>query len=211
MRESRSRPSWSVPSGYARDGASLSRPKLVLVYGKGARKSAKIAIRHKSTTTTPPATARRLRRSRRAPSRQRLDDRGRASGLVTVPARRSPSSLVADAGVEDAIEEIDDEVHDGQENAVGQDDGHDHRVVAPGHRQDEETPHPRNAKDRLDEKRPGAHRREHRAKQGHDGNECVLQRVLEDDWHFTKPFGSRGERVVGADDLKHAGAGEARD
>src|SRR5215467_1166269 len=141
MRESRSRPSWSVPRGYARDGASLSRPKLVLVYGRGARKSAKIAIKHSSTTTTPPATARRLRRSRRTPSRQRLDDRGRASGWESALARRSPPRLVADAGVEDAIEEIDDKVHDRQERAVGQDDGHDHRIVSPGHRQDEEAAH----------------------------------------------------------------------
>src|SRR5207249_2634242 len=106
MRESRSRPSWSVPSGYACDGASLSRPKLVLVYGRGARKSAKIATRHSSTTTTPPATASRLRRSRRTPSRQRLDDRGRVSGWVTALARRSPPSLVADAGGEASVEPV---------------------------------------------------------------------------------------------------------
>src|SRR2546425_1337346 len=160
MRESRSRPSWSVPSGYARDGASLSRLKLVLVYGRGARKSAKIAIKHSSTTTTPPATARRLRRSRRTPSRQRLDDRGRVSAWITALARRSSPSLVADAGVQDAIEQVDGEVHDGQERAVGEDDRHDHRIVSPGHRQNEEASHPRNAKDRLDEERPRTYRGE---------------------------------------------------
>src|SRR3989442_5376596 len=111
MRESRSRPSWSVPSGYARDGGSLSRLKLVLVYGRGARKSAKIAIKHSSTTTTPPATARRLRRSRRTPSRQRLDNPGRVPGWVTALARRSPPSLVGDAGAEDAIKQVDGQVH----------------------------------------------------------------------------------------------------
>src|SRR5438132_11464973 len=121
MRESRSRPSWSVPSGYACDGASLSRPKLVLVYGRGARKSAKIAIKHSSTTTTPPATARRLRRSRRTPSRQRLDERGRVPGWVTALARRSPASLAADAGGGDAREEVDGEGHDGQAHPGGQD------------------------------------------------------------------------------------------
>src|SRR6267142_6920834 len=180
MRESRSRPSWSVPSGYARDGGSLSRLKLVLVYGRGARKSAKIAIKHSSTMTTPPTTARRLRRSRRTPSRQRLDDRGRISGCVTALARRSPPSLVADAGVEDAIEQVDSEVHDGQECAVGQDDRHDHRIDPPGHRQNEEASHPGNAKDRFDEERPGAHRGEHGTEQGHDRNERVLECVLED-------------------------------
>src|SRR5256885_1916021 len=130
MRESRSRPSWSVPRGYARDGPSLSRLKLVLVYGRGARKSAKIATRHSSTTTAPPATARRLRRTRRPPSRQGLDDRGRVSGWIAALARRSSPSLVADAGVEDAIEQVDGEIHDGQERPVGQDDRHDHRIVS---------------------------------------------------------------------------------
>src|SRR5262249_33033575 len=202
MRESRWRRSWWVPRGYARDGPSLSRPKLVLVYGRGARKSAKIAMRHRSTTTTPPATARRLRRSRRTPSRQRLDDRGRASGWVAALARSSSPSLVADAGVEDTIEQIDDEVHDGQERAVGQDDRHDHRVVAPGHRQDEEASHPGHAKDRFHEERPGAHRGEHGTEQGHDGNKGVFQRVLEDDRELAEPLGARGQRVVGADDLQ---------
>src|SRR5256712_13287443 len=117
MRESRSRPSWSVPSGYARDGGSLSRLKLVLVYGRGARKSAKIAIRHSRTTTTPPATARRLRRSRRTPSRHKLDDRGALAAAAfeyglcpsrgeASEGRSAPPSLISDAGVEDPIEKI---------------------------------------------------------------------------------------------------------
>src|SRR5439155_17655228 len=142
MRESRSRPSWSVPSGYACDGASLSRPKLVLVYGRGARKSAEIATRHSSTTTTPPATARRLRRSRRTPSRQRLDDRGRASGWVTALAPRSPPSLVADAGVKDAIEQVDDKLHHGQEPAARRDARHAHRIVPPRPPPAEQGPQP---------------------------------------------------------------------
>ena len=66
-------------------GASLSRPKFVLVYGSGARTSAKIATRHSSTITTPPAIASLLRSNRRQASRQRLEDRATSLGSERQP------------------------------------------------------------------------------------------------------------------------------
>src|SRR2546430_13605012 len=173
IRENRSRPSWSVPSGKSREGASLRRPKLVFVYGSGASRSAKIATRQSRTITTPPAIARRFRRRRRKASRHRFDDRAVADlasserGLcppnpsreeASGRGRSPPPSLISDARVENAIEQVDDEVHDGEERAVGQDHGHDHRVVATRHGQDEEATHARHAKDRLDEERARPHR-----------------------------------------------------
>src|SRR5678816_1665321 len=103
------------------------RPKLALVYDWGARKSAKIAIRHSSTITTPPVTASLLRSRRRRASRHRLEPRDAVRGRTTAPGC---GRLVSDAGVESAIEEVDDEVHQGEERAVDQHDRHDHRVVA---------------------------------------------------------------------------------
>src|SRR5204862_6243462 len=128
--------------------------------------------------TTPAAIARRFRRSRRKAALHRFDYRAVADlasserGLfprnpsreeVSGRGRSPPPSLISDAGVENAIEQVDDEVHDGEERAVGQDHGHDHRVVATRHGQDEEAAHARHAKDRLDEERARPHRGEHRA------------------------------------------------
>src|SRR4029450_3163167 len=107
----------------------LRRAKFVLVYGKGARTSAKIATRHSRTITHPPATARRLRRSRRAPSRQRLELRDRDApgvsaferglcprksswGEASDGGRSPPPSLKSDAGVEERIDEGDRQVQE---------------------------------------------------------------------------------------------------
>src|SRR5882724_10493761 len=99
-------------------------PKLALLYDWGASTSAKIATKQRSATVTPPTTASLFRRSRRQASRQRLDVA--ADGAA---ARRSAASrLVPDAGVDKAIEEIHDEVHESEERAVQEDHGHDHRV-----------------------------------------------------------------------------------
>src|SRR5438094_692449 len=116
----------------------------------------------------PPAMASRLRRRRRTPSRQRLVGRTvSAASTATGLGARMPSgsasgrgpavTLIADPGVERAIGEVDDEVHDREEHAIREHDGHDHRVVAPGHREHEEAAHARHAKDRLEEERTGSH------------------------------------------------------
>ena len=133
------------------------------------------------------------RRTRVAPQARSA---ARATGDAPRPARASHArlgcaaedrqrgeahlELVPDPRVESAIDEVDDEVHDGQEHAVREDDGHDHRVVAARHRLHEEAPHAGHAEDRLDEERAGADGGEHRAQQRHDRNERVLERVLED-------------------------------
>src|SRR5499433_472931 len=160
MRDRRSRPSWSVPSGKSREGASLRRPKFDFVYGKGARKSAKIATKQSSAITIPPATASLLRRRRRTPSRQRLEERGRASGAGAATAIATRLTSVPDPRVEDPVEQVDDKVHDRQERAIGEHNRHDHRIVPAGHRDHEEAAHARDAEDRLDEERAGPDGRE---------------------------------------------------
>src|SRR6266481_141273 len=182
-------------------------PKLAFAYGWGARTFAKMATKQSSTTVTPPATASLLRTSLRQASRHRLDVA--ADGAA---ARRSATSrLVPDAGVDKAIEEVHREVHEGQERPIEKDHGHDHRVVATGHGFHEEAPHARHAEDRLDEEGAGADRGEERAEESDDGDAGVLQHVLEDDRGLRQPLGAGRSDVVGADDLDHAGAGEARD
>src|SRR5262250_262099 len=98
-------------------------------------------------TTIPPATASRLRRRRRKASRQRLDDSVRARPAARAESRTAPvpSLLVPDAGVESAIDQVYDEVHGREEDAVHENDRHDHGVVATGHREHKELPHARHS------------------------------------------------------------------
>src|SRR5260370_13523816 len=106
-------------------------------------------MKHSTTTTAPPAMANRLRRSRRTPSRQRLDPRAEgptsaASGLDARTASGSASgrgpavTLISDPGGDRAIGEVHDEVHGRPEDAVGQYHCHAHRIDAPAHRQPEQ-------------------------------------------------------------------------
>src|SRR5882724_8365486 len=101
-------------------------------------KSAKIATRQRPMTVIPPATASLFRISRRQASRQRLVPRSARLARGSVPtgaAPPGPGSLVSDAGVESAIEEVDGQVHEGEEDAVDEHHCHDHRIVAPRHRE----------------------------------------------------------------------------
>src|SRR5689334_10956219 len=99
-----------------------------------------MATRQRRTTLTPPATASLLRRRRRQASRQRLEPRESSRGQASAAGAGAPlaGTLVSDAGVNKAIGEVDQQVHEGEKYSVDEDDGHDHRIVAAGHRQDEE-------------------------------------------------------------------------
>src|SRR5947209_18790021 len=99
-------------------------------------KSAKIATRHSSTTVTPPRTESLWRRSRRQAYGQRVDVC--VDGAAARPA--AAARLVPDAGVDKAIGEIHEEVHEGEEGAIDQHHRHDHRVVPPRHGLHEEAP-----------------------------------------------------------------------
>src|SRR4030095_6210955 len=102
----------------------------------GTRSARNVTPGQERTSMPPRAPGSRLRRRRRAPSRQRLELRMRGSLESAAFERGScpltPSggdasggessarpSLISDARVEDAIQEVDDEVHDREKRAVG--------------------------------------------------------------------------------------------
>src|SRR6266536_1480718 len=182
-------------------------PKLALVYDWGARTFAKMATKHSSTTVTPPTTASLFRMSRRQASRQRLDVAADGAAAMISPTSR----LVPDAGVDKAIDQVHREVHEGQEHPVEQDHSHDHRVIAPRHGKHEEAPQARDAEDGLDEEGAGTDGGEERSEKRYYRNAGVLENVLEDDRGLSQPLCASGPDVVGADDLHHARAREARD
>src|ERR1700675_4850099 len=108
-------------------------------------KSAKMARRQRRMTTKPPTTASLLRMSRRQASRQRLELSIHVPAHGSAPTGGGPAGegrLVSDAGVDKAIGQVYQEIHEGEKGAIDEHHRHDHRIIAAGHRQDEESAHP---------------------------------------------------------------------
>src|SRR5207247_1764785 len=105
MRESTSRPRWSVPRRWARPSAASSvgassRARSDWRVGSwGASHGAATAITARSATKAAPAvTSRRVRRAARPPA-----------------AAAGSASAGTDAGIEDAIDQLDEEVDDDED------------------------------------------------------------------------------------------------
>src|SRR5438445_11282283 len=121
MRESTSRPRWSVPSGCARPSAparvgAASRARSDWRTGSwGASHGAATATRaSRRTNAAPAATRRRVRRATRPP-------RAASTGAV---------SAGTDTGIEDAIHELDDEVEGDEEDGRQEHHALHDRIVA---------------------------------------------------------------------------------
>src|SRR5580765_1447094 len=112
-RASTSRPNWSVPSRCARLGPLSSAPKSIATGSAVTKTGATSPTSAVRPTMASPTSASRLRVSR--PS-ARLRS-GRRSGE-------------SESGVEDDIERVDGQVHQGDEQGDGEDHALEHRVVA---------------------------------------------------------------------------------
>src|SRR5206468_5822396 len=134
MREKTSRPSWSVPSGWAREGPS----RIFLTSGRfgshGAIFGASAASNTRTTTTIPPISASRFRRN------------ARQKPLTRSPA--TPARGHANPWVDQAVGEVGDQVGDQGERRHDDEVAHDHRVVALEDRLDHELSHAGNGEDR---------------------------------------------------------------
>src|SRR5712692_4325064 len=108
MRESTSRPSWSVPSGWARLGPSNMF--------RGAGTGASSASATRQSTTTPPAMA------------SRFFVKARQKCLRASPS--SPVSAEADSGIHEPVGEVGTEIGDEGQGGDDHEVAHDHRVVA---------------------------------------------------------------------------------
>src|SRR5215208_3071697 len=82
--------------------------------------------------TTPETIARRFLTSRRSASVQRLRWRvcGRSAGRASVVALMRGLLAVADARIDDGVEQVDDQVGRGGDESVEEGGAHDHAVVA---------------------------------------------------------------------------------
>src|SRR2546425_3191707 len=120
MRERTSRPSWSVPSGWALEGASRILFTSRRFGSRGETTGARSASKARTTTTTPPASASRFRRN------------ARQKPLTRSPA--PPARGHSDPRIDHTVGEVGDQV--GAQGERGHDDevAHDHRIVALEHR-----------------------------------------------------------------------------
>src|SRR5437899_304572 len=195
IRERTSRPRWSVPSTCALPSAAesvgaASRARSDWRTGScGAITGAASAITTSSKTNTPPPSAiRRVRRPRL----------GWTAGAA--PGARSARS---DAGIEEAIDQVDaevdhDEEHGGQEHRA-LDDG----VVAVVDRLDREPADARPREHRFRHHGAAEQRAELEPGDGDDRDGGVLQGVLGDHERLGQALGARGPDVVRAQHLEH--------
>src|SRR5262252_3227178 len=116
MRENTSRPSWSVPSGWMREGLSRILRTSGRFGSHGAIVGANAASSTRITTTTPPISARRFLRN------------ARQNPLTRSPA--PPARGHANSWVDQAVGEVGDQIGDQGERRDDDEVAHDHGVVA---------------------------------------------------------------------------------
>src|SRR6266545_2288972 len=233
-RLSMSRPSWSVPSGWARLGLWKVMAWSLSVGLWGARTSAKAATKRRTRTIIRPKTAVLLRRRRRRvcargkSSRTAL--RGGSTNSVTTGIWRTAASptarcstpgnppvsamtlsgAVADARIEERVREVDDEVDDDEGEGREQDEALDLLVVAREDGVDAEGAEAGDGEQGLDHDGATDEEPDLQAHHGHRGNERVLERVLQHDAPLTQALGARRGDVLRADDFQQARADQPR-
>src|SRR3972149_5463210 len=117
MRLKTSRPSWSVPKGWAPPGASKRRAMLVCSGLEGATTGAMTAITRSSPIMMRPARESGLRRVRRTSCCRRGRSSARTRGVAA-------ALLLADLGGEKPAGQVHDQVGQGEDE--GNYDGHAH-------------------------------------------------------------------------------------
>src|SRR5262245_36521246 len=183
----RSRPNSSVPSGCPAVKMGASRRAVSMAFGsRGASQGASRASTAIAATRTRPNSAALLRRNMRM------------------------TSVIADARVEDRVEEIHHEVDD---HEGGGDEEHaalHQRVVARLDGAHHHGAEPRPREDGLREDRATQQKADLDAQHGDDRVDRILEHVTGYHRALGQALGACGADIVLSDDLEHAGAREAR-
>src|SRR5690242_12937025 len=202
-RESTSRPRWSVPSTWALPSmpwsvGAASRPRSDWRSGScGASHGAATAIRASASTKRPPAmTSRRVRRAPAPP---------RAAAASTATA-----STGTDAGIEDAIQEVDGEVEDDEQDGREEDRALHDRVVAVVDRLDGQPSDAGPREDRLRHHGAAEQGAELQPGDRHHRQRGVLERVLHHHAGLRQALGPRGAHEVLAQHIENGRAGKPR-
>src|SRR5205823_13619347 len=121
------------------------------------------------------------------------------------------SSLVTNAGIDDPVAEVNEQV-DGHEDAGGDDDdGLHQRVVASQHGFEREQADPRIIVDELHDYGAPEQVTDLRAEQGEQRQKAVLERVLPEDQASRNPARAKRLDHVHLENLDHGGPAHARD
>src|SRR5215831_16329564 len=183
-RDSTSRPRSSVPNGCAQLGALRIWLQSVLTGLTMPIHGAPIASAVKSSTTPAPTSAGGRRRARRQPRRMALLD-GPAAGAMRLSAMAAvpvvPSALTgrstnANAGVQERVGGVHEEIDQDVRARRDEDDALDQRVVAREHRLHDQPAEARHHEDLLRHDR-ATHERAHlEAEDRDDGDQPVANR-----------------------------------
>ncbi|KAI1690666.1 hypothetical protein DdX_22345 [Ditylenchus destructor] len=155
---------------------------------------------------TLPAMAGRLRRKRRTASWKRLRPFTSLS-----EATGATASVMANPRIEQAVENIDQQIEHDDEDGDQHDRAHDERIVAVDRAEHEVTPDAGNGEDRLDHRGAGEQCRRAGCEIGDDGQHGAAHGVRDDHRFRRQTIGTRGADVVGAQRLDHRAAGQPRE
>src|SRR5262245_14084317 len=226
MRLSRSRPSWSVPSGYSQLGRSNVWVWSLAVGLRGASTSAKIATASSTATMATPTSAAVLRRSRRiactngdsarSPRPGATIPTGRSASLMEPPLivrcfTVSPSftldmvsSRVSNAWIQERIAQVDQQI-DHNERERGDEREALHLLVVTGDDGvDSEGAKSRHGEQGLHDDRAADEEADLEPHHGHGRDQGILERVLQHDGPLAQALGPSGRDVLRPDDLEHA-------
>src|SRR5713226_9124723 len=207
-----SRPTSSVPSRCADDGAALISPDC-FVGSYGATSGATTATRMTSTTNARPVMATRSLRNRRHSSRQGPAACDSSTGPVS--ERRAPSSMMAVVSgpgpsvlltwpaslethlrVQERVHDVDEQVHHDEGQREDEDHALDHGQVLLHDRVQGVLAEAVDGEDALHDERAAEQVRDLDSQDRGGGDGRVLQCVLPDDRASREAVGTRGADVV---------------
>src|SRR2546430_2657088 len=191
MRDRRSRPNRSVPKGWRGLGPWNTWAASIAVGENGATSAAK----------SPTATMRRSAAHAAMKSGLRASER-----VGAAPVRGSAAS---EAGIENRIEEIHDEVQDHEGGREQQNHPLDHGVVTLEDRVEQEPPDAGQREDVLDDDDAAHDVAELGAGDRDDGDQRVAERVVEGHPALGQPLGAGRADVLAAEDVEHRRARHA--
>src|SRR5262245_45970420 len=179
----------------------------------GASSGAKMAMNTRNPRMPRPTRAERLRKVSRMASRHRPRSRRPGAASTTWVSLSGISSMAMsahpDLGVEDAVEDVGQQVDDHEGHGHHQREPLDDEVVPPGDGVEQRLAHAGDVEDRLGEDRPAQQRAQRQADDGDDRQHRVPQGVAADHQPLLQALGPGGADVVEAEHVQQAGAGHA--
>src|SRR5882672_7331800 len=199
MRAKRSWPRSSVPNGCCHPGVESRAAKSISLSGTRQTNGPSTTADVSTANITTLATAMRWRRNFRHASKPGERRRGR-------PSSGTATSMVGDAWVKPAIDDISQQVEDDDETREHERHRHDDRRVIGEYSRDQQRADAWDPEDLFGDDGAAEHGRHLQRDQRHHWYQCIANHVLDDDLAFVEALRARRRDIVQADDIKHRGA-----